>query len=129
MALEPTVKALAQGKNFGAVTVQLPSGAAATQIMWVDADDDHVIFNTEVERAKFKAITANPRVTVTIWDAENPYHYAEVRGRVTETDDSDAARAHIDALAKKYQGVDEYQNPIGSRRVIVKVTPERQRVQ
>jgi len=129
MALEADVKALAQEKNFAAVTVQLPSGAASTQIMWVDADDDHIIFNTEVERAKFRAIQADPRVTVTVWDANNPYHYAEVRGRVTETDDSDAARTHIDALANKYQGVDSYQNPIGSRRVIVKVTPERQRVQ
>lgn len=129
MALDPEVRALAKGKNFAAVTVQLPSGAASTQIMWVDADDEHVIFNTEVERAKFKAIQADPRVTVTVWDAGNPYHYAEVRGIVAETDDSDAAKAHIDALAKKYQGLDEYPNPIGSRRVIVKVTPRRQRVQ
>lgn len=129
MTLDPTIRKLAQGKNFAAVTVQLPSGHAATQIMWVDADDDHVIFNTEVERAKFKAIEADPRVTVTVWDADNPYHYGEVRGRVVSTDSSDAARAHIDALTKKYMGLDEYPNPIGSPRVIVKVAPERQRVQ
>ena len=35
--------------------------------MWVDADDDHVLINTEVHRAKYKAISANPNVTVTIW--------------------------------------------------------------
>jgi PPOX class probable F420-dependent enzyme len=127
--LDPAIKELAQGKNFAALTVHLPSGQAATQIMWIDADDDHVIFNTEVGRNKFKAIQADPRVTVAIWDAENPYHYAEVRGRVTATDDSQAARDHIDFLAKKYMGVDDYPNPITTSRVIVTITPDRQRIQ
>ncbi len=127
--LEPAIKELAQGRNFAALTVQLPSGSASTQIMWIDADDDHVIFNTEVDRNKYQAIRANPRVTVAIWDADNPYHYAEVRGRVTSTDDGPAARDHIDALAKKYMGVDSYPNPISSSRVIVRITPDRQRIQ
>jgi PPOX class probable F420-dependent enzyme len=127
--LDPAIKELAQGKNFAALTVQLPSGQASTQIMWIDADDDHVIFNTEVDRNKFAAIKADPRVTVAIWDATNPYHYAEVRGRVTATDDGPAARDHIDFLAKKYMGVDSYPNPIKSSRVIVQITPDRQRMQ
>jgi PPOX class probable F420-dependent enzyme len=127
--LDPAIKELAQGKNFAALTVHLPSGQAATQIMRIDADDDHVIFNTEVGRNKSKAIQSDPRVTVAIWDAENPYHYAEVRGRVTATDDSPAAKDHIDFLAKKYMGVDEYPNPITTSRVIVTITPDRQRIQ
>jgi PPOX class probable F420-dependent enzyme len=127
MPLDPAVKELAQGKNFAAITTHLRNGQTATHIMWIDADDDHLIFNTEVERAKFKAVQADPRVTIAVWDATNPYHYAEVRGTVVETDDSDAARAHADALSQKYHGTD-YQSPIGSRRVIVKVAPERQRV-
>ena len=36
---------------------------------WVDADDDHVLINTEVHRAKFKAVERDPRVTVTILGA------------------------------------------------------------
>jgi PPOX class probable F420-dependent enzyme len=128
MPLEPAIKDLARGKNFAAITTHLRNGDTATQIMWIDADDDHLIFNTEVGRAKYRAIEEDPRVTIAVWDAGNPYHYAEVRGTVAATDDSDAARAHIDQLAQKYQGTD-YGNPIGTRRVIVKVAPERQRVQ
>ena len=70
--LEPAIKELAQGKNFAVITVHLPSGAAATQVMWVDADDDYILMNTEVHRAKFKALEADPRVTDTVWDKENP---------------------------------------------------------
>ena len=128
MPLEPAIKELAQQKNFAALTTHLRNGDTSTQIMWIDADDDHLIFNTEVHRAKFQALEADPRVTIAIWDADNPYHYAEVRGTVASTDDSDAARDHIDALSQKYNGT-EYPNPIQSRRVIVKVAPERQRIQ
>ena len=47
---------LAQAANFAAFTVHLQSGAAMTHVMWVDADDDRVLVNTEVHRAKFKAV-------------------------------------------------------------------------
>ena len=40
--------------------VLLRSGAAMSHVMWVDADDDHVLINTEVHRAKFKASSATP---------------------------------------------------------------------
>ena len=96
--------------------------------MWVDADDDHIVFNTEVHRAKYRAIEQDDRVTVTVWRADNPYAYAEVRGRVVATVRGDEARAHIDALAQRYFGTD-YPNPIQSERVIVKIAPDRQRSQ
>ena len=46
---------------------------AMTHVMWVDADDDHVLINTEVHRAKFEAVERDPRVTVMIWDRDDPY--------------------------------------------------------
>jgi PPOX class probable F420-dependent enzyme len=125
--LEPAIRELATtGRNFGTVCVTLPNGDIASHVMWVDADDDHVIFNTEVHRAKFRALEHDPRVTVTIWTADDPYRYAEVRGQVAETITGDEARAHIDALAQRYFGRN-YDNPITSERVIVKVAPDRQR--
>jgi PPOX class probable F420-dependent enzyme len=125
--LDPAIKKLAStGKNFGTVCVQLPNGQIASHVMWVDADDDHIVFNTEVHRLKFKAIEANPNVTLSVWDADNPYAYAEVRGHVVETIRGDTARVHIDALAQRYLGTD-YPNQIESERVIVKVAPDRQR--
>ena len=74
--------------------------------MWVDADDDQLLINTEVHRAKYKAIQQHPEVTVTIWDAENPYRYAEVRGTVIGEVRGDEARAHIDTLSQRYLGHD-----------------------
>jgi general stress protein 26 len=91
-----------------------------THPMWVDADDDHLLLNTEIHRQKFKNITRDPRVTVTVWDAEQPDRYAELRGRVVATVRGPEARDHIDQLSQKYYGHD-YANPITSERVILKV--------
>jgi PPOX class probable F420-dependent enzyme len=127
--LDPAIRDLAAtGRNFGTVSVHLPNGEIASHVMWVDADDDHIVFNTEVHRAKYRAIEEDDRVTVTVWRADNPYAYAEVRGRVVATVRGDEARAHIDALAQRYFGTD-YPNPIQSERVIVKIAPDRQRSQ
>jgi PPOX class probable F420-dependent enzyme len=126
--LDAAIKTLATGKNFAALTTFLPSGDAMTQVMWVDADDDHLLINTEIGRQKFHNVTRDPRVTVAVIDAANPYRYAEVRGRVTETIAGEAARAHIDHLSEKYNG-GPYPNPIATERVILVIEPERQRLQ
>ena len=124
--LEPRARDLARGKNFAALTTLLPDGQPSTQVMWVDADDDHVLINTEVGRQKFRNVKRDPRVTVTVIDAESPYRYAEIRGRVVETVAGDEARRHIDALSEKYVG-GPYANPIQTERVILKIAPERVR--
>jgi PPOX class probable F420-dependent enzyme len=126
--VDSRVRELAQGPNFAALTVKLRSGAAMTHVMWVDADDEHVLINTEVHRAKFRAVEHDPHVTVMIWDRENPYSYVEVRGRVVATTRGQEARDHIDALARKYFGRDYDQANIQSERVILRITPDVQRM-
>lgn len=127
--LDPSIRELAStGSNFGTVCVQLPSGDIASHVMWVDADDDHMLFNTEVHRAKFRALEVGSPVTMTVWKQDNPYAYAEVRGHVVDTITGPEARAHIDHLSRRYMGHD-YANAIQSERVIVKVAPDRQRAQ
>jgi hypothetical protein len=126
--LLPEIKALAQGKNFAALTVMLKSGTPMTHIMWIDADDNHLLINTEIGRAKAIAMDTDERVTVAIWDAENPYSYGEVRGRVVGKFDGPAAADHINACSQKYTG-----GPYGfgptDKRVVYRVEPVRQRMQ
>jgi PPOX class probable F420-dependent enzyme len=126
--LLPEIVELAQSPNFAAFTTHLSSGHAMTHVMWVDADDDCVLINTEVHRAKFRAIEREPRVTVMIWEVGDPYHYAEVRGRVVETVRGQVARDHIDALARKYRGKDYDSADITSERVVLRIAPDVQHV-
>ena len=121
----PKVIELARGDNFGALTTLLPDGHPQTQVMWVDADDDHLLINTEVHRQKFKNVERDPRVTLTIWDKEDPYRFVEVRGEVVGKVKGPEAREHIDKLSQKYHGR-PYGTKIQSERVILRIAPLRQ---
>jgi PPOX class probable F420-dependent enzyme len=124
--IEDFVKRLAQGPNFGTVATIQPDGSPATHVMWVDCDDEHVLLNTELGRAKLRNIESDPRVSVVVWDASNPLRYVEVRGRVVEQVAGSEARAHNDELSFKYEGK-AYDSPIKTERVVVKIAPDRQR--
>lgn len=125
---DQTTKDLLSDRNFAALTTLTPKGRLSTQMMWVDADDTHILINTEVERQKFSNIRHDPRVAVMVFDHANPYRYSEIRGRVVGTVTGTEAREHIDKLSQKYTG-GPYSNPIGSDRVILQIEPERIRSQ
>ena len=127
-ALDPKVRELAGGANFAAVTTILPSGRLQTQPIWVTCDDEYIYLNTEVHRAKFRNIERDPRITVMIWERDNPYKYVEVRGRVIDTIRGDAARQMIDDLSMKYNGRPYPPQMIQSERVILKIAAEVQRI-
>ena len=123
--LHPKVIELASGENFAALTTLLPDGHPQTQVMWVDADGDHLLINTEVHRQKFRNVERDPRVTLTIWDKEDPYTFVEVRGEVVEKAKGSEARRHIDELSHKYHGK-PYGTPIRSERVMLRIASLRQ---
>ena len=125
MTIDTDLQRLATAKNFAALTTLMPDGQPQTQIMWVHADDEHVLINTEAGRQKFRNVERDPRVTVTVFNDDNAYQYVEARGRVVETIGGDEARASIDELAQKYTGAD-YANPIGPEgRVLLRIAVDR----
>lgn len=124
MALDPALAELARSKNFAALSTLMPDGQPQTQLMWLDADDDHLLINTDVGRQKFRNVERDPRVTVTVFDRDDPYRYVEARGRVVSTDSGPSARAHIDQLAQKYTGAD-YSKPIEGGRVVLRIAVDR----
>jgi PPOX class probable F420-dependent enzyme len=125
MAMNADVLRLAKGKNLATVVTLMPNGQLQALPTWVDADDDHVLVNTEPQRQRSKNVARDPRITVLIQSADSPWDWAEVRGTVSGTVTGDRARQHIDELSRKYLGTD-YQNPIGPEgRVILEVTPDK----
>ncbi|MBW3536978.1 MAG: PPOX class F420-dependent oxidoreductase [Actinobacteria bacterium] len=124
--LDPDVKALAEAKNFAVFTTLLSDGHPMAHVMWIGCDDDHLLINTEVHRAKFRNVERDPRVTVTIIDRDNPYRFAEVRGDVVDTVRGPEARSHIDALSQKYRGRPYDPEAIQTERVVLKIAPRRQ---
>ena len=125
MPLDEDAIRLAKGKNLATVVTLMPDGQPQALLTWVDSDGEHVLVNTEPQRQKARNVRRDPRITVLIHSADDPWDWAEVRGRVVETVNGDEARRHIDKLARKYLGTD-YRNPIGPQgRVILKIAADK----
>lgn len=108
--------------TFAHVTTLLPDGRPHTTPVWVDydPDDDRLLVNTERHRRKAKNVERDPTVSVSMTDPDDPYRFLSVTGEVDEVT-TDGARAHIDELAGRYMGADEYPQPIESERVILRI--------
>lgn len=119
---------LLQAKNFCHVATLRDDGTVHGVPVWVDVEDGRPVLNTAEGRAWPRNLERDPRVTLTVVNMENPYEYVEVRGVVAERT-HEGADEHIDRLANKYLGVDDYplRKP-GEQRVIIRVEPETVRV-
>lgn len=124
--IEEPARSLARAGNFAAFTTLLPDGRPMTHVMWVDCDDEHLLINSVEGRRKVRNVEANPEVAVTIWDRDDPYRYAEVRGRVVEIVRGPEAGEHIDVLSRRYLGR-PYPAEGRDRRVILRIAAHRQR--
>jgi PPOX class probable F420-dependent enzyme len=111
--------------TFAHVTTMLPDGRPHTTPVWIDydADTDRLLVNTERERRKAKNVAADPAVSVSMVDPDNPYRFLSVTGEVSATT-TEGARQHIDDLTERYMGEDEYPNPIESERVVLRIRPD-----
>lgn len=108
------------------VTLMADNQPQATPV-WFSYDGTHILVNTAKGRRKDKNMRERPQVTVLIVDPENPYRYLELRGVVEEVAE-DGALDHINTLAKRYFGRDDYYTTMPDlrhteTRVIFKIKP------
>ncbi|MBT8215442.1 MAG: PPOX class F420-dependent oxidoreductase [Acidimicrobiia bacterium] len=107
MELPDKLKALLDGANFATLATVMPDGSPQATTMWVDREGDLIRFNTAEGRVKPRNMDRDPRVAVSVYNADDPYEAFAIQGRVVEKR-LEGADAHIDGLAKKYLGLDEY---------------------
>lgn len=118
-------KELINAKNFGHIATINQDGSPQVSPVWIDLEGDHLIVNSEQKRLKVRNIKRDPRVSVSIQNASNPYQYIEIRGKAVDVTEKGGFEG-IDKLAKKYMGVDKYPNNLPNDvRVVIKIEPER----
>ncbi|MET8153122.1 PPOX class F420-dependent oxidoreductase [Actinoplanes sp. NPDC049668] len=76
-------------------------GTPQVNPMWFSWDGEFIRFTHTNFRRKYRNVTANPAVSISIVDPSDPYRYVEVRG-VVERIDADPTGAFFVELAKRY---------------------------
>ena len=100
-----------------------PDGEPQNNPVWFDWDGEHVKFSQTKTRQKYKNVSRDPRLALSIVDPENPYRYIEIRGEVKKVEE-DPDNDFINAMAGKYLGLDEYPyHQPGDERIVVYVEP------
>ncbi len=83
-----------------------------------------MVFNTVQGRIKARNLETDSRVAVTVIDPDDPCNVVAFRGSVVNVT-RDGADAHLDSLARKYLGVDNFpKRREGDVRIKVFVSPD-----
>jgi PPOX class probable F420-dependent enzyme len=115
--------ALLRDKVLAHVATVMPDGSPHVTPVWVDTDGEAVLFNTAKGRLKYRNLSRDPRVAISVSAKDNDYRTVVLRGRAEFIEEG--ADAHIDRLAKKYLGADSYPGrQTGEVRVTVRVVPQ-----
>jgi PPOX class probable F420-dependent enzyme len=103
--LSEKARALISRPVLASLATLNPDGSPQITPLWVGLDGDDVMFNTAQGRKKARNLERDARVAVTVIDPDDQYNVVALRGTVIDVT-TDGADADIDALAKKYLGVD-----------------------
>jgi PPOX class probable F420-dependent enzyme len=102
MTLDDKVRTLFDGKNFAVLSTLEPDGTPHSTVVWAKRDGDDILFALPKGRRKTANLNRDPRATVVIFDAANPYESAQVQGTASLADDPNGTL--IDDLSHKYTG-------------------------
>ncbi|MFI6316913.1 PPOX class F420-dependent oxidoreductase [Nonomuraea sp. NPDC050556] len=99
-ALADRVRALFDGKNFAVLSTIEPDGTPHSTVVWVRRDGDDLLFALPRSRRKTANLIRDPRATVVIFDAANPYDSVQVQGTASIVDDPGGTL--VQELSRKY---------------------------
>ncbi|WP_216914097.1 PPOX class F420-dependent oxidoreductase [Nocardia noduli] len=117
------IRNMLDDNNFAVVATVNEDGSPHTSVVWVDRDDDALVFTTTARRRKGRNLARDPRVSVTVLDSENPYRTIDIAGTAELLPDPDKRLPA--RLSLKYVGELPPPEPANVRRWIVRVVPER----
>lgn len=102
-AIDDDVRDLFDARNFAHLATAGPKGPTSVPI-WVNLEGDRIVFFTQRGSRKAVNIGRDPRVALSVTDRDDPYRQADVRGRVVEMLEGEAAIAAMDRISQKYIG-------------------------
>lgn len=123
MVFNEAVRRILDGKNFATIATIGPDGAPQASVVWVKREGNTVLFSTTTGRQKARNLISDPRISVSLFDIENPYMSVEIRGTAELVVDEGKKLPY--ELSHKYLGEDPPPSEPEEVRFIVRVTPQK----
>jgi PPOX class probable F420-dependent enzyme len=126
VSLNEAVRKLLDDPNPAVLATINPDGSPQTSVIWVGRDGDDLVISTAAGRRKDRNIRRDPRVSLSVYDQDDPEQYAEIRGTAVVTED--VGRKLAVRLGEEYEGPGGGQAfldlPPEVVRVVVRITPQ-----
>jgi PPOX class probable F420-dependent enzyme len=123
VTFDDATRRLLDGKNFATVATLNPDGGPHSSVVWFIRDGDAILFSTISTRKKARNLARDPRISVTVFELENPYNSVEIRGSAELLDDPEKALPM--RLSHRYLGIDPPAESDEQTRLIVRVTAQK----
>jgi PPOX class probable F420-dependent enzyme len=126
VSLNDAVRKLLDAPTPAVLATINADGSPQTSVIWVGRDGDELVISSAAGRRKDRNIRRDPRVSLSVYDQEDPEEYAEIRGTATVTED--VGRVLAVRLAEEYEGPGAGQAfldlPPEVVRVVIRITPQ-----
>jgi PPOX class probable F420-dependent enzyme len=119
--LPPEVRELFEKANFAHLATLTKDGSPSSTALWAGLEGDNVVFFTQEGSLKARNMDRDARVAISITDHEDPYHTAQLRGRVVAVQGAEDAHRLADELARRYTGEDFPWHQPTARKYVVEV--------
>ena len=109
--------------NYGHLGTVRPDDTVQVNPMWFLRDGDTIRFTHTTKRAKYRNLQANPAMSLSVIDPENPFRYLEVRGRLIAVEPDTAGDFYV-VLGKRYGNAAQTPPPDSADRVVLVMSIE-----
>lgn len=105
--MDPALRELLEGPNFGHLATLMADGSPHSVALWVTVvEGDRLAFTVVPDSLKARNMARDARVALSVVDHENPYVTAQLRGRVVATRTGEQAGDLLNEMARRYLGSD-----------------------
>lgn len=123
VAFDETTRRILDGRNFATVATVNQDGSPHSSVVWMTREGDTILFSSLARRRKIRNLVRDPRISVSVFEVENPYNSVDIRGTAELVEDT--AKTMPDVLSRKYLGTDAPPEPDEELRYTVRVIPEK----
>ena len=100
--LPPRVRDFLAATRFVTIATVDPDGGPRQAVVWYRLDGDEIVLNSAVGRRWPANLLRDPRIGLTVIDADDGYRWIGLTGTVTPIRDQTPAQADIAEMARRY---------------------------